>query len=86
MKVSGGSPAPYTYYPGTSPLPNSLDQPLQLLVIETGEEAGCIFDVRIVHPNALSYCNSTIPFIYRRDNKRVYSDQVVRSNRHPLLH
>ena len=43
------------------------------------DRAGAFFDVRVFHPNAPSYRNSNIPFIYRRHEqakKREYGDRV----------
>ena len=44
-----------------------------------GQYQGAFFDVRVFHPNAPSYCNLTIPSIYRRheqEKKREYGDHV----------
>ena len=42
-----------------------------------GRRQGAFFDVRVFHPNAPSYRNSTIPSIYRRheQEKKEYGDR-----------
>ena len=44
-----------------------------------GRRQGAFFDVRVFHPNAPSYRNSTIPAVYRcheQEKKREYGDRV----------
>jgi len=41
--------------------------------------AECLFDIRIFHPNAQSYCNISIPSVYRHhelQKKREYGDRI----------
>ena len=42
-------------------------------------KVSAFFDVRVFHPNAPSYCNTSVPSLYRRheaQKKREYGDRV----------
>ena len=44
-----------------------------------GQRQSAFFDVRVFHPNAPSYCNTSVPSLYRRheaQKKREYGDRV----------
>ena len=44
-----------------------------------GQRQSAFFDVRVFHPNARSYCQSSIPSLYRRQElqkKREYGDRI----------
>ena len=45
-----------------------------------GQRQSAFFDVRVFHPNAPSYCNTSVPSLYRRheaQKKREYGDRVI---------